>query len=442
MTKQKHLKRRVRQRMLKTGESYVSARRNVLRQASPSEPGPSRGPHFPGKIPAATALRALLAHRGVRDPHTGHPFSEAMVFGMAGGIGAGVFAFRYEKEDFSSFFVAGRHLWADDLSYLQHAAGRFGADTHVHEATGAKKGLLQLQELLQTGGPVIAWVDMANLPYRGMPEFWSGGGYHVIVVYEVDMAQGQASVGDLADSPITVSLEELAVARARIGKQKHRLLGLTGGPAPIDLGAAIQDGLRACHAGLTRGRSSNFTLEGFKNWGEQLVAPGKEGWPAKFPAGRNLWRGLTSILDFTEHYGTGGGLARPLFSDFLQEASQALDRPDLAALAEQYAQLGAAWSALAEAALPDEVAPLREAKELLRLKAELFLSEGASGLESFREIWARLDQLAEEAVESFPLAQPEIQSLLQGLSDRVGELYRLETQAAAALDQAARRDQA
>jgi len=40
---------------------------------------------------------------------------------------------------------------------------------------------------------------------------------------------------------------------------------------------------------------------------------------------------------------------------------------------------------------------------------------------------------------SFPLPQPEVQSLLQGLSERVGELYRLETQAAAALDQAARR---
>ena len=437
MTKQKHLKRRVRERMLKTGESYVSARRNVLMQGAPSEADPTESPHFPGNVPAATALRTLLARRGVRAPHTGLPFSEAMVFGIAGGIGAGVFAFRYEKEDFSSFFVAGRHLWEDDLSYLQRAASRFGAETQTQEATGAKKGLLQLQELLQAGAPVVAWVDMANLPYRGMPEHWSGGGYHVIVVYELDVAQAQASIGDLADSPITVSLEELAVARARIGKQKHRLLGLTGEPAPMDLAAAIQDGLRACHAGLTRGRSSNFTLEGFKNWSEQLVAPGKEGWPAKFSPGRNLWRGLTSLFDFTEHYGTGGGLARPLFSDFLQEASQALKRPDLAELAVQYAELGTAWSALAEAALPDEVAPLREARELLGHKAELFLSEGAGGRESYVEIWSRLDQLAEEAAESFPLPQPGIQRLLPGLSERVSELYRLETQAAAALDQAA-----
>jgi hypothetical protein len=170
-----------------------------------------------------------------------------------------------------------------------------------------------------------------------MPEHWSGGGYHVVLVYELDLAQGRASVGDLADLPISLSLQELAVARARIGKQKHRLLGLTGEPAPIDLAAA--------------------------------------------------------------------------------------------------------WSALAEAALPDEVAPLREAKQLLRHKAELFLSEGARGRESYVEIRSRLDQLAEAAAESFPLPQAEIESLLQGLSQRVGELHRLESQAAAALDQAARRDQ-
>src|SRR3989304_2365820 len=188
MTKQKH---GVRDRMLKTGASYVSARRDVLRQGAPSPAAPTESPHFAGNVPAATALRALLAHRGVRAPHTGQPFSEAMVFGIAGGIGAGVFAFRYEKEDFSSFFVAGRPLWEADLIYFQRAAGRFGAETQTQEATGAKKGLLQLKELLQAAGPVIAWVD-------------------------------------LADAPITISLGELAVARARICKEKHRVLGLTG----------------------------------------------------------------------------------------------------------------------------------------------------------------------------------------------------------------------
>ncbi len=46
------------------------------------------------------------------------------MFGIAGGVGAGVVAFHYDKEDFSSFFIAGRHLWQDDLAYIQSACVR------------------------------------------------------------------------------------------------------------------------------------------------------------------------------------------------------------------------------------------------------------------------------------------------------------------------------
>jgi hypothetical protein len=44
-----------------------------------------------------------------------------MLFGIAGGIGAGVFSFVYDKEDFASFFVAGRHNWQDGVAYLGDA---------------------------------------------------------------------------------------------------------------------------------------------------------------------------------------------------------------------------------------------------------------------------------------------------------------------------------
>jgi hypothetical protein len=38
----------------------------------------------------------------------------------------GVFAFHYEKENFSTFFVAGRHLWQDDVAYTKAACERVG----------------------------------------------------------------------------------------------------------------------------------------------------------------------------------------------------------------------------------------------------------------------------------------------------------------------------
>ncbi|MFL5800856.1 MAG: hypothetical protein ACJ8CR_03865 [Roseiflexaceae bacterium] len=118
MTGQKHLKQLVRARMEKTGERYTTARRHIIRHVAPAPSDPAAHWHMPGNVPATTALRIILAHAGVYAPHTDQPFSEAMLFGIAGGIGVGVFSFFYEREDVATFFIAGRHEWHDDLAYM------------------------------------------------------------------------------------------------------------------------------------------------------------------------------------------------------------------------------------------------------------------------------------------------------------------------------------
>ena len=90
MTRQKHLKQLVRERMARTGERYAAARRHVI--GALPQPAPARGPesHLAGSVPATTALRTLLTAAGVQAHGTGAPFDEAMLFGIAGGIGIGV----------------------------------------------------------------------------------------------------------------------------------------------------------------------------------------------------------------------------------------------------------------------------------------------------------------------------------------------------------------
>src|SRR5205823_1338989 len=161
-------------------------------------------------------LRVLLAHASVRAPHTGEPFSEAMLFGIAGGVGIGMFTFVYEKENFASFFVAGRHSWQDDLVYLKDACRRFAIKPVVRESGGAKGASSQLAEAL-ADGPCVAWVDLAHLPHRGVPAKLSGAGYHVITVYRLDT--DAALIGDLTDEPVSIPLADLAAARSRIKKQ-------------------------------------------------------------------------------------------------------------------------------------------------------------------------------------------------------------------------------
>jgi hypothetical protein len=438
MTRQKHLKQLIRDRMAKTGERYAAARRHIVRQV---ERTPDEGAfpfHFPGRIPATTALRALLTHAGMHAPHTGAPFTEAMLFGIAGGIGIGVFSFYYEKEDVATFFVAGRRQWHDDLAYLRDALGRFGIAPTVREAGGSKAAAQQLREAL-AGGPAVAWVDMGTLPQRAMPASWSGGGYHVVTVYAIDEAAATAQIGDLTDEPIAIGLGELAAARARIAKQRNRLLSIPAGTTPQqpDLAALVRDGLRACHEGLLHptlpGAGANAQLAAIRTWAERMAGTkGKERWERIYHPGVNMLCGLGGMYDFIEHYGTGGGLCRPIFAEFLHEAAAALSNARLAELAERYAALGRDWSALADAALPDDVPALRELKQLHARKAEL-LHAGAPPAE-VRGVYEQIAAIEAQATEDAPLDAAAYRELRANLSARLHALYEAEIAAHAALD--------
>jgi hypothetical protein len=432
MTQHKHLKQLVRARMEKTGEAYAAARRQIVQQV-PSAPAQPKGPHhFPGIVPAVAGLRVLFTHAGLVAPHTGEPLSEAMVFGVAGGIGAGVFAFHYEKEDFSSFFVAGRHLWHDEVAYTKAACERVGLVPTFQESGGAKGAEKQLLTALDKG-PVFAWVDMAHLPHRGLPQAYSGMMYHLVTVYDADPEAGMARIGDAADEPIEIPLAALAEARGRIKSQKNRLLQVNGAARPLDLSKVVNDGLRACHEALTSPKMKNFSLEAFRVWADRIHgSSGKESWDRMFPLGAHLWRGLTSIYEYIEIHGTGGGLMRPLYAEFFAEAAGVLGDPVLRELGERYAELGRGWSALAGAALPSGVPLFRKAKEAFNARSEITLS-GTDAADEMRNAWARLGELGQEARECFPLTPAQAEALRQELKVRIETLYESEKEALRAL---------
>jgi hypothetical protein len=439
MTAHKHFKQLVRSRMKKTGEGYSTARRHVLGQTAPEKPGRDIPWHFPGIVPGTTAQRVLLAHAGVRAPHTGEPFSEAMLFGIAGGIGIGVFSFFYEKEKFASFFLAGRHLWHDSLAYFRQACQRFGIKPEVHETAGARTAAAALRAALAEHGVCVAWVDGGLLPHRGAPADCNWSDYHVVTVYSIDEKAGSALLGDLTDEPISIPLDDLARARAHIKKDRHRLLSIPSSASPTNLDGLVREGLRACHAGLggaggVKSAATNFSLKAVQLWGERLHgSTDKERWERVFERGPRLWQGLVSVYEFIEHHGSGGGLCRPLFAEFLSEAADACSDKRLRDLATRYAKLGSDWSALAEAALPDKVPIFREARKLYDHKAELTNSGGDP--DEIRAVWARLGELRRQAGDHFPLTETQCADLRAALQARVRKLYEDEVAARDALAQ-------
>ncbi len=463
MTQHKHLKDRVRARMARTGERYAAARRHVVAAAAPAvaadpaapthaAPGatatasavaadPTAAPflHLPGSVPAATALRTLLAARGVVAAHTGAPPSEALVYGIAGGVGIGMFQFHYAKENVGTFFLGARHRWDDDLAYLTAGAARFGLAVAVDESGGAMAAAAQLRARL-ADGPVIAWVDLACLPHRALPTAHEGSGYHVVVVQAAAGDSADALwLSDAGDAPVRIAAADLARARARIAKQRHRLLALgerSGqGVATADgLAAAVLSGLAACADGLVTpprpGYRAGFTLDGLRVWAERLRGGGgRDGWPIVFPPGPRLWDALIGVHDWIESYGTGGGLGRPLQAAFLREAAAIVADNRLADAAAHYDALGAAWSDLAEAALPAGV-PLFDAARTwsdARAARQSAPDDAAAAAEAeARAAWNALEAARAAAAVAPALSDADGRALCAALADRVDALHAAE----------------
>jgi Domain of unknown function (DUF4872)/Butirosin biosynthesis protein H, N-terminal len=415
MTAHKHLKQLIRARMEKTGERYSAARRFVVESTETAPDGNGLPWHFAGSVPATTTLRSLLTHAGVRAPHTGKPFSEAMLFGIAGGIGIGVMTFHYAKADTATFFLGGRHHWYDEKAYLTDTLEAFEIEPVIRETSGARTAEKQLQEMLADYGPCAAWVE----------------NYRVLTVYSVDAENGAASIGDMTDEPAIVPIADLTKRRLVVKQQKCRLLGIPPSTGRRDLKSLIEGGLRRCVDGfLNPGipqMKKNAQLAAIQTWAERMHGvDGKESWSRVFKPGPNLWRGLSSIYTFIEHFGSGGGLARPIFADFLREASTALKRPELAGLAERYATLGRQWSDLADAALPDSVPELRAAKTRHTREAE-----------------ARHEHLGmlncDADFGEFPLSEAQSDRLRAELKDRIVAIHAGETAAFAELQRVAGR---
>jgi hypothetical protein len=428
MTRQRSFKRLVRERMAKTGERYTAARRQLLTgsDALQTSDHDANGAtlHLAGIDPETTALRILLANRDVTAPHHGELPSEALLFGVAGGIGAGVFTFRYESV--STLFVGGRHLWQDGHAYVVGACERLGLPIEVHETGSARRAVEQLEAALAEG-PALAWLDGTRLPHRGNVGNQDESGYHAVTVYTHD-GDG-ALIGDLAPQPIRVPAADLAEARGRVRKFRHRLLTLGADARIRDLEGAIRAGLHATVDGLEHpdmgSYSARFRLDAFATLADDLRGGGKRGWATVFPRGRRLWVALISLYRYLEHEGSGGGLMRPLFADFLDEAAAVLGN-DRSGAAEHYRSLGAGWSELARAALPEDAPLLGEARTLIDGIDEAFFEQSGEAEDGVREMRARLIELGDEAERAFPLSEADTDALLADLAGRLRELHRSE----------------
>src|SRR5262245_3195680 len=106
-----------------------------------------------GQHPDTAMLRNALARRGVRAPHSGEPYSEAMLLGLGGGVGGGYFVFEFGG--IPTFFAGFRHSWEYPHKFLAATCERLGAAATFQETGGARAAEAQLDRALEEGRYVI-----------------------------------------------------------------------------------------------------------------------------------------------------------------------------------------------------------------------------------------------------------------------------------------------
>ncbi|HUG14334.1 MAG TPA: DUF4872 domain-containing protein [Thermomicrobiales bacterium] len=391
-------------------------------------------PHFGGIHPETAALRNVLISRGFHAPHTGQPFSEALLFGIGGGIGAGYWVFEFPGIP-PAIAVGARHNWQSPPgTFAITTSARLGARVDVRETTGRKGSDAALRETLERGQPAILAADRASLPHSLLPEEMIKGYYHVVVAVGFEAGTDNVLVDDLAPHGLSMSFEQLANARGAITSMKRRMVVVSPGAGVVDLPAAIDAGVGACVDGLLNPPIRNFGLASIEKWADLSAHPrDKKGWPTVFTHGPKLYHGLSSAARWIEAMDTGGGLMRGMYADFLDQAHSITGRSDLKDAASRYRALAGMWSDLAATALPDAIPPLGETRRLLVQRDVVFRERGADAFDDMRAIDARLSAIAAEMESGFPLSHAASMDLLADMRDRLLAIHVAEVEAAEAL---------
>jgi len=388
---------------------------------------------YSGGFPTTGSIRQALALQGVTAPHTGKPYSEAFLMGLAGGAAFGYFIFSYSGHDPQVNLLTrntfSNYGWDTIVERLRMAQD-------VVHSTSADRARAKLVEALESGSVPIAWVDVFTLGYE-YSEFGDGmWAAQPVVVMSYDHG-GETTLLDRSAKPFSVSSELFDNARSRVKKDRFRLATVES-PAVDDEAAVIAAGLADCVALYyekpPRGSASNFGRRAYDRWLADLTKPdSKSGWLNRMPNGRSLFAGLSSAYRYGLLYWKDESLTadRALFADCLSEVSRII--PGLETVQTAFRESAAAWRSLGKCLLPDDIGNLRRAKELLEARHSAFLN--GRDVADLRTIDREFNSLREKAESAFSDSE-HAKRLLAELAGGVERLRDAENLAFAALKSA------
>ena len=294
--------------------------------------------HRKGVHCTSSALRNVFEFHTVK-------LSEAMVFGL--GLGMGL---SYLKIPGMEPFFGGRNK-----DFVKDFCDTLKVGLNEFKTKDPEKGWLRLERRIKSNIPSVINIDMAFLPYQDLPDDFHFGGHTIVAcgynpatstvlvtdthfsdILEVpveDLTKGRNSKKDKLMTPKNVIFEfsfteDIPLLESVI----ERVLNNTGSNLLSKSGRVLK--LMGIHAG-TNG------IEVFINNLDKWLKLTENTFELRFMQ----QAGYIGTKEF--NYGTGGGLFRYLFSEFLEESAIQTKNESLHGLSDFYSQLGEKWETVA-----------------------------------------------------------------------------------------------
>ena len=385
------------------------------------------------------SIHNALALQGIQAPHTGEPYSEALLLGVSGGIAFGYFTFEYK-----GYLPHVAFLTRNTFNPFSTILERLGIAQDVQQTNKSEIAEMNLREALESGRYPILWADHFSLPYNNLPSTEAMWGMMPILAIQLD--DGSVTLADRSSRPLHLSMTDLTKARGRVKEEKYRLMTLDT-PQPAKLAAAVQKGISQAIALFTeeppRGAHHNFGFAAYERLAEMLISTrNKHSWERFFPAGERMYHALAGspvqpgAYHWIMTWGAADGAERGLYADFLAEAAEILKKPSLKDAARKFRESYRLWLELADAMLPDEVLLLGESKKLIQRKHDLFIDQGESALPEISKVNMRLHEILKESETNFPLTNVQAADLRANLRDILLKTYTREQEAVTLLQNA------
>ena len=387
---------------------------------------------FAGRHWETGSIHNALAIQGVKAPHTGEPYSEALLLGISGGIAFGYFTFEYK-----GYLPHVAMLTRNTFSPFSTILERLGIPQDVQQTNTGDVAEKNLRDTLDSGLYPLVWADQFSLPYNCLPSDEPMWGMMPVLAVEADGKS--VTIADRSSQPFHLSMADLTKARGRVKDDKYRLITLDA-PQTAKLAGAVHKGICQAIKLFTeeppRGARDNFGFAAYEKFAHLLVnTRNKQSWERFFSPGVRMYHALAGspvqpgAYQWVMTWGSADGAERSLYADFLVEAAQILKRPALKESAEKLRESYQLWLKFANALLPDDVSMLSESKELIQKKHDLFINNGESALPEIKQINARWNELLEESKTDFPLSNAQAAEFRTNLRDILLKINAVEQQA-------------